>query len=165
LNRHCLFFLEQLRGTLLFQQPSTRHKSRNQTGHAILGPTRSRNFQPCHSPHFMSPLYPPNICRAKAVASSAPVFFTCRVACSLDHFPRDSDHIPPPLPVTVTAAFVPSRGHTALHRPAPSGARAGHGPPGHLPIGSGRFGVPLAHLAQADSDPFPGHIPARLRPL
>jgi hypothetical protein len=70
-------------------------------------------------------------------------------------FPRDSDHISPPLPGTVTAALVPSRGQTALHRPAPSGVRAGHGPTGHLPIGSGRLGVPVAHLAQADSDPLP----------
>ncbi len=145
-------------------------------------------FQPCHSPHFMAPLHPPIICRAKAIAPSALDFFTCRVACSLDHiclfhfpylgiittphlrhgtasFLQDLDHIPPLLPGTVTAALVPSRGQTALHRPAPSGVRAGHGPPGHLPIGSGRLGVPVAHLAQANSDPFPGHIPARLRPL
>jgi hypothetical protein len=80
-------------------------------------------------------------------------------------FPRDSDQIPPPVPGTVTAALVPSRSQTALHRPAPSGFRAGHGPPGHFPIGSGRLGVPVAHSAQANSDPFSSHIPARLRPL
>jgi hypothetical protein len=116
----------------------------------------------------MAPLYPPIICSYKAIAPSALDFFTCRVACSLDHtWLLSSDHIPSPLPGTITVALVPSRlgGQTALHRPAPSGVRAGHGPPGYLPIGSGRLGVPVAHLAQANSDPFPGHIPARLRPL
>jgi hypothetical protein len=83
----------------------------------------------------------------------------------LASFLQDSDHIPPLLPGTFTAALVPSRGQTALHCPVPSGVRAGHGPPGHLPIGSGRLGVPVAHLGQANSDPFPGHIPARHRPL
>jgi hypothetical protein len=48
--------------------------------------------------------------------------------------------------------LVPSRGHTALHRPAPSGARPCHGPPCH-------------HSAQVDSDSFPSKIPARLRPF
>ena len=75
-----------------------------------------------------------------------------------------TDTHPPLLSGSVTAAFVLSRGQTALHRPAPSGVRAGHGPPGHLPIGSGRLGVtvPVARLAQANPGPFPGHILARL---
>jgi hypothetical protein len=38
-SSHHLFFSEPPRGTLLFHQQSTRHESRNQTGHAILGHT------------------------------------------------------------------------------------------------------------------------------
>ncbi len=63
---------------------------------------------------------------------------------------------PEPRPFTRSNRFTP---------PGTFGVRASNGPPGHLPIGSGRLGVPVAHLAQANSDPFPGHIPARLRPL
>ncbi len=47
---------------------------------------------------------------------------SCRLLTSLGFFPRDSDHIPPPLPGTVTAALIPSCGQTALHCPAPSGS-------------------------------------------
>jgi hypothetical protein len=165
-NRDRLFiFGTAQRNLSLYQQRTRQHESRNQTGHAILGPTRPEILQPCHSPHFMAPFHPPIICRAKAIAPSALDFFY--VSCRLLTRPRLAsfllpDHIlvPPLLPGTVTAALVPSRGQTALHRPAPSGVRAGHGTPGHLPIGSGRLGVRVAHL-----DPFPGHIPARLRPL
>jgi hypothetical protein len=116
----------------------------------------------------MASLYPHNIRRAKAIAPSALFFFTCRVACSLDHIwllswrlgshtsaaPRHGHGGPRPLHA-VTPLY--TAGHPRV--------RACHGPPGHLQIGSGRLEVPVAHSAQADSDPFPGHIPARLSPL
>jgi hypothetical protein len=112
----------------------------------------------------MAPLYPPNIFRAnlKAIAPFALVFLY--VSCRL----LTRSHL---------ASFLETRITYLLHGhccPSPfmrsnrSGVRAGHGPPGHLPICSGRFGVPVAHSAQANSDPFPGHmthIPALLRPL
>ncbi len=48
-------------------------------------------FQPCHSPHFIAPLHPPIICRAKAIAPSALDFFyvSCRLL-TRPHFPTDS---------------------------------------------------------------------------
>jgi hypothetical protein len=52
---------------------------------ALHSPCSLRTSFSYHSPHFLAPLYPPNICCAKAIAPSALVFFTCRVACSLDH--------------------------------------------------------------------------------
>jgi hypothetical protein len=91
---------------------------------------------------------------------------SCRLLTRSHLASGDSDHIPPgpPLPGTVPAALVPSRGQTALHHPAPSWVRAGHGPPGHLstrstggPLGSGQLGSVLrSHPCSAQATRITG---------
>ncbi len=112
----------------------------------------------------MAPLHPPIICRAKAIAQSAPDFFvTCRVACSLDltwllsyglgsHTSAAPRHgHSGPRPFTRSNRFTP---------PGTLGVRAGHGPHAYHPIGPGRLGVhrPAPSGVRAGHGP-PGYLP------
>ena len=75
-------FLEPPRGTFPYinnERDSTRVATKLDTPSSVL--LDPEIFQPCHSPHFMAPLHPPIICRAKAIAPSALDFFyvSCRL--------------------------------------------------------------------------------------
>ncbi len=121
----------------------------------------------------MAPLYPPNICRAKAIDPSALVSFTCRVACSLDHIWLLSWRLG-----SYTSA-APRHGHGGGPRPftrsnrfTPPGTLRGPGrslatrsPPDRLgptrstggPLGSGRLGsVPRSHPCSAQATRITG---------
>ncbi len=70
-------------------------------------------------------------------------------------------------PGCVTVHLVTSRGQTALHRPAPAGARASHGPPGLMtliPSGLGRLGYRRRPIRLRLTRIRSRCHPARLRP-
>ena len=73
-------------------------------------------------------------------------------------FTIDSDHIPPPLPCTDTAALVPYTPPGTRRGPDRSRITRPH------PDRIGPTRIAMADSAQADSDPFTGHILARFGP-
>ncbi len=142
----------------------SKHESCNKSNKRLRPRWSQTIFNPStHSIPFT--LYPPNIAALKRPDHLLLVFFTCRVACSLVPTTHQFTSSPASSSSLRRGPPLPARSRrTALHRPAPSGARAGHGPPGHVPSGLGRLGYRRGPPGSGRLRPAPGVILARLRP-
>ena len=129
-------------------------------------PPVSEIFKPLHSFHSFRPYTHPTYAALKRLLHLPSfLYVSCRLLTS-SHTASFSTTQTKILCRSLAQSRQPRsrRGHVALHHPAPARARAGHGPPGSLPIGSGRLGVlwPTRPRLTRDPSPVPLSGPGRL---